>query len=654
MKKYLENSICNFTPLFNIDYTKKKNIISCCFFKKYNSHKDLSVYLDGIQALYHSVTKYYKVYSIRLFIDNSIYTDNDIMSILKKLDKIEIVLYDCLCYKIGDNYHQGLFGTIIRFFPMFNFPNNDANIVILSGIDNHALKKYIDLLKILGSRINDLYLIKFSNAGEMFKNKELYNHVYKNFILDYIKPQEIVCLKQIDSNVIINFLKKLDPKIKYSYYVNDENDENDENDGPFIYGIDEYFLNNEYIKYIVGYRLPFVDRLNYNVFNLYYYQINKRIDDWLEKDKKIFNLLLNKILKYIKTKSDKDIEDKFNIILKIIDKNDKESIKLKYKLYKLFIKIKNKKRYKFLFNTVYNNLLLDKYIGIYEFSEMKFYNINIKSFFEKKLSFSNKKIRKLKQLVIKYKSTNINLNNKPNFLIIGVQKGGTESLVHHLNQHNDIFVYDDEIHFFDNQKNCNKDRCDIEKYYKYFESSSKKFKGEKTPVYILIRNCIDNIYRYLPNIKLIILLREPIQRCFSHYNMLRQKGFFKRTLIEEIEVDKNIKLKDITKHGSYMLQRGFYIDQIEYVLSKFPRENVYIGISEEFRNNPDKFNEVIKFIGAEPLANFKIEENIHARTYEKRMTKEEFNYLYKIYKPYNERLYKFLGRRIESWETYIS
>jgi hypothetical protein len=411
MKKYLENSICNFKPLFNIDYTIKKNIIACCFFKRSGLYyKDFSRYTDGIQALYHSVTKYYKDFSVRLFIDNSIYTDQSIMSKLKKLDKLEMVLYDCPMYKIDENYHQGLFGTMIRFFPMFNFPNNDAKIVILSDIDDHAFRKYIDLFKILGSRIKDLYLIKFSNAGRMFKNKELYNHVYKNIILDYIKPQEMVCLKQIDYHVIINFLKVLDNKIIYSYYLNKNLIRNDnyiskyENNGHFIYGIDEWFLNNDYVKYIIEHKLPFVERLNFNIFNPYYYQIITRNEDWIEKDKKIYNLLLIKILKYININSELDIEKKFNIILSFIDKNDKESIKLKYKIYKLFIKIKDKKRYRFIFNTLFNDLLLsDKYIGLYEFSEIKFYNINIKDFFEKKLSFNDKKINKLKQLFIKYK-----------------------------------------------------------------------------------------------------------------------------------------------------------------------------------------------------------------------------------------------------------
>lgn len=400
MKKYLENPICNFTPLFEIDYTEKKNIISCCFFKRNDSYyKDFSKYINGLESLYYNVTKYYKDYSVRLFIDNSIYTDKSIMIKLEKLKKLEMVLYDCPTYKINNNYHIGLFGTMIRFFPMFNFPNNDANIVILSDIDDYAFRKYFDLFKSIGPNINEFYLIKFSNAGRMFKNKELYNKIYKNVILDYIKPQEMVCLKQIDYHVIINFLENLDSKIIYSYYFNKNliRDENYiskyENNSHFIYGIDEYFLNNNYLKYIIDNKLPFIERLNFNIFNPYNYQINVRNEKWLEKDKNIFNLLLDKILKLFKIKP----KSEFDVIQKMIDKNDKNSLKMKYKLYKLFIKIRNKKRYKFLFNTIYNDLLLsDKYIGIYEFSEIKFFNSNIKSFFEKKLSFSNKKINKLK------------------------------------------------------------------------------------------------------------------------------------------------------------------------------------------------------------------------------------------------------------------
>ena len=664
MKKYLENSICNFTPLFKIDYTIKKNIIACCFFKRYNSYyKDFSKYIDGLQALYNTVLKFYKDFSIRLFIDNSIFKDKDIMSKLNKLNKLEMVLYDCPIFKKDDIHHIGLFGTLIRFFPMFNFPNNDAKIVILSDIDDHAFKKYIELFKILGPRMDDLYLIKFSNAGRMFKNKEVSNQVYKNIILDYIKPQEMVCLKQVDYDIIINFLKKLSfdvyLNIKYSSYINDNLVKNDnyiskyENNGYFIYGIDEYFLNNVYIKYIVSHKIPFVERLNFNIFNIYYYQMLARNEEWLDKEKIIYELLLDKILKYLKIKSNDNLKNKFDLILKLIEKNDEKSIDIKYKLYELFIKNKNRKKYKFLFNTFYNDLLLYKYIGIYEFSELKFYYINFKNFFEKKKSFDDEKIKNLVNLAYKKENNTdiINLNNKPDFLIIGVQNAGIKQFAFNIELHKDIFVYDDEIHFFDKKENCDNNTCDIEKYYKYF-ISMKKFKGDRTTDYILIRNCIDNIQKYLPNVKLIILLREPIQRLIIQYNIKIRQGVPKQTLMEEINKDKDVKLEDITDSGSYLLQRGYYIDQIEYVLSKFPKENVYIGIVEEFANNPDKYNEIIKFIGAKPTEKFKPKVNLFPYNYKIQLTTEELDYLYKIYKPYNERLYKFLGREIKLWNIY--
>jgi hypothetical protein len=55
MKKYLNNTICDFTPLFNIDYTIKKNLVSCCFFKRNTGYyKDFSRYIIGIEKLYYN------------------------------------------------------------------------------------------------------------------------------------------------------------------------------------------------------------------------------------------------------------------------------------------------------------------------------------------------------------------------------------------------------------------------------------------------------------------------------------------------------------------------------------------------------------------------------------------------------------------------
>ena len=174
------------------------------------------------------------------------------------------------------------------------------------------------------------------------------------------------------------------------------------NNGHFIYGIDEYFLNNDYIKFIIDNKLSFVDMLRFNVLNPYYYQIFVRNEHWLEKDKIAYNKLLNKILKFmtIDYKSYDNIESKFKIILNAIDSDD---IELRLRLYKIFIKYRDNIRYKFLYNTLYNDFLLsEKYFGLYEFTEFRFYNSNYDNFFSKKLKFDIKDINRLKKIYNKF------------------------------------------------------------------------------------------------------------------------------------------------------------------------------------------------------------------------------------------------------------
>ena len=98
-------------------------------------YKDFSSYIDGIKILYN-----YRIkdtdFHLRIFIDETIYLDNTIMNELKQLTNIELVLYSCPNFLIKDKKnHEGLFGTMVRFFPMFDFPNNDAKTVIISDVD---------------------------------------------------------------------------------------------------------------------------------------------------------------------------------------------------------------------------------------------------------------------------------------------------------------------------------------------------------------------------------------------------------------------------------------------------------------------------------------------------------------------------------------
>ena len=120
-----------------------------------------------------------------------------------------------------------------------------------------------------------------------------------------------------------------------------------------------------------------------------------------------------------------------------------------------------------------------------------------------------------------------------------------------------------------------------------------------------------------------------------------------KTTLKQI-IDKDLKRKIISKQRT-IIQRGFYIDQINYVLTKFPRNNIKIIIAEWYKQNPLKWNnEIYKFLGTFPLKKIKTEMQ-HVRQYHIEQKQSDMKRLIKIYKPYNEKLFKFLGYRIKEW-----
>jgi hypothetical protein len=126
-------------------------------------------------------------------------------------------------------------------------------------------------------------------------------------------------------------------------------------------------------------------------------------------------------------------------------------------------------------------------------------------------------------------------------------------------------------------------------------------------------------------------------------------------IILDFEKEENLKLSELKKNGSHLIIRGKYDEIIEYILCKFPRENLYIGIAEEIRENKQKYyNDIIDFLGAKRLDTINEECDIHIREYKKSIPKILEKKLYKIYKPHNERLYKILGRKVNSWEKYYN
>ena len=117
---------------------------------------------------------------------------------------------------------------------------------------------------------------------------------------------------------------------------------------------------------------------------------------------------------------------------------------------------------------------------------------------------------------------------KVDFFIVGAPKAGTTSLYHYLNEHPEISMSSQkEPDYFSDADIQNegmyygKNRIDtIKKYHSLFDDNSEsKLKGEASVSYLFYKNVPQKIKAYNPDSKIIIMLRNPIERAFSHYLM---------------------------------------------------------------------------------------------------------------------------------------
>lgn len=306
---YLENNICKLIPLFDFNPAIKKNIFSSCFFKmRKGGYKNFSNYLNGIKIIYDVISEKMPDFSLRLFIDMSIYNDKTIMNYLYKFKKIEIVLFCCDLFKRDNIYHLGTFGTILRAFPLFNFPNNDSNRVIVIDIDAKENNKYTILesyKKLLEYYTNDdldkLYIYGSGKPYMVLNNKE--------YIIDnkYIKPyfimDRIIGFKKIPKQIIINFLYNIEKqKKRYSTYHISYSNMAKKCDEYICFGIDEYFINEIMIPYLLKKNFSVLFLINCNVQSTLF-NFNRHLYKNLQTK---FNSYINLLTKNID-------KDKYNI-----------------------------------------------------------------------------------------------------------------------------------------------------------------------------------------------------------------------------------------------------------------------------------------------------------------------------------------------------
>jgi len=258
-----------------------------------------------------------------------------------------------------------------------------------------------------------------------------------------------------------------------------------------------------------------------------------------------------------------------------------------------------------------------------------------------------------KQGIFRYLSSSFRI--LPDFLIIGAVKSGTSSLYDYIILHPEIFsALRKETKFFDVDF-----KLGINMYKSNFPTplyrfivrklQKKKFlTGEATPGYIHNPHCAKRVHDYLPNVKLIIILRNPIDRAYSDYQMRirakhETKSFEDSIKEEEKKLSESEKILENENYSQYgaefrpYLSRGNYYEQIKPWRELFPKENFLILKTEDLEKDHQKtLNHVFKFLGLKEMEISDFTRKNVAKYAE--MNLETRKHLIEHFKPQNEKL----------------
>ncbi len=254
----------------------------------------------------------------------------------------------------------------------------------------------------------------------------------------------------------------------------------------------------------------------------------------------------------------------------------------------------------------------------------------------------------------------------PDFLIIGAQKCGTTSLYRALSAHPDVlWSTPKEVHFFNRHHGEGPDF-----YRSHFPSRvrlalrgavrlRRTQVGEGTPQYLVHPRAPVRARRLLPDARILVLLRDPVERAWSHYRMAVRKERAARPFAEVVDEHMrrigdraSIDLREEWKAhfgeegDKPYLSKGIYADAVENWLESYPRDRIHVIHSADLFERPaDTYARVLGFLGLRAwrpasFGRFNAER-------EEPLDPELRRRLASFFRPHNERLFELIGERYD-------
>lgn len=224
------------------------------------------------------------------------------------------------------------------------------------------------------------------------------------------------------------------------------------------------------------------------------------------------------------------------------------------------------------------------------------------------------------------------IKHLPNFFIVGAAKAGTTALQQYLGQHPDVYFSPiKETHFFSTDIDPAKFRQDFRKaaefdvaayldsdmghpvhqafvqdenqYLKLFKGAdSKTAVGEAAVSYLWSKKAAANIRTAIPGARIILILRNPVDRAFSHYLMDLLMGGITDPFVEAVKKDLSQAVQGWGITNLYV-ELGLYCEQVSRYLDQFPREQVRVIFYEDYKTAPkDTLRALFRFLGLDEEA----------------------------------------------------
>lgn len=287
----MENPVCDFEILQNPNH-RYADTVNLVFFRAVPLTKNFQKYVNGMR-MWKQFKKHYPTSQLQVFIDKAIAEDDEIRKILRELNA-RVFLFECPEHMRKDGYHIGLFGTMVRFFPLFDINTRPLRVAHIQEVepDPDSVPKF-DLIVSACKKNLQQYNTALVYYGSNLLHSEFINTEFsvENLSYPWIFAGRFSVLQKIPFKVFTDFLHDINSGKRF---LNKYESRRNEQHGNYALGVDETFLNVPYMKYLIDndYGIGIVNE--YRVSYPVYWESERILKD--KRSKRIFDYILQKDL----------------------------------------------------------------------------------------------------------------------------------------------------------------------------------------------------------------------------------------------------------------------------------------------------------------------------------------------------------------------